>query len=99
MADQSSRPVRVSKARKPRSIVAAMNVSPPAVVMAPPRFGLPIPFGAVGDTVPSGTRHAIVPARRSTPTRAPKGGGLHGTGPGANNSDRSMTYGVPRMSV
>lgn len=67
-----------------------MKVSPPAVVMAPPRFGTPAAEGAPGVAPPRGTRHAIVPERRSTPTSAPNGGGVHGTSVGRSSSSRYM---------
>ena len=36
-------PVRTSKARKRLSLAPPMNTRPPAVTMAPPRFGAPVP--------------------------------------------------------
>jgi carboxymethylenebutenolidase len=42
LVDHNSFPVRASNARKRASSVAAMNTSPPAVAIGPPRVGVPL---------------------------------------------------------
>jgi two-component system nitrogen regulation sensor histidine kinase NtrY len=46
-ACHSSRPVSTSNARKRLSMVAAMNIKPPAVMMGPPMLGEPQAFGVL----------------------------------------------------
>src|SRR5436190_15322234 len=84
-----------------------MNTTPPAVLIAPPRFTDPndaafaesSPAGISPPNVPSGTSHFLVPVLRSMATSDPNGGGEHGAPPGPNMNWRRMMYGVPRMFV
>src|SRR5262245_35329435 len=73
---QSSFPFRASNARKRPSIVAPINTRSPAVVMLPPRLGVPvlIPLASSSSKIPSGTCHLISPEFTSTATSSPHGG-------------------------
>src|SRR5436305_1964612 len=78
LSDQSTLPLRASKARKYPSIVAPMNTRLPAVVMAPPELGVPVwmPFAASSSKSPSGTCHAMSPVLALTATSSPHGGAV-----------------------
>src|SRR5207253_414317 len=75
VADQSSSPLRASKARNLLSIVAPMKMRFPAVVIAPPAFGVPLlmPLASSSGNAPSVTRHAISPVLAFTATSSPHG--------------------------
>ena len=63
-------------------MVPAMNVTPPAVVMGPPREGLPQDLAAgifsVPANCPRGTCHFTSPVEALMAVRVPQGGGEHG---------------------
>src|SRR6185503_14781748 len=56
-----------------------MNTRLPAVVIAPPEFGVPVgltPLAVSASNSPSGTRHATSPVFALTATSSPQGGAL-----------------------
>src|SRR5262245_53811546 len=55
-----------------------MKIRSPAVVMLPPRLGVPvlIPLASSSSKIPSGTCHAISPVLALTATSSPHGGAL-----------------------
>src|SRR6185436_4672068 len=60
-------------------MVAAIKTRSPAVVMLPPRLGVPvlIPLASSSSKIPSGTCHAMSPVLAFTATSSPHGGALH----------------------
>src|SRR5262245_62310447 len=60
-------------------MVAPIKTRSPAVVMLPPRLGVPvlIPLASSSSKMPSGTCHAISPVFAFTATSFPHGGALH----------------------
>src|SRR4030095_8719338 len=78
-SDQSSLPLRASNARKRPSMVAPIKMSAAAVVLLPPRLGVPvfIPLASSSSKMPNGTCHAISPVFTLTATSSPHGGALH----------------------
>src|SRR5687767_3404870 len=56
-----------------------MNTRSPAVVIAPPRLGLPalIPLASSSSKLPSGERHAMSPVFVLTAINSPHGVGAH----------------------
>src|ERR1700690_4247856 len=83
LVTHNSLPVRESKARKRRSLVAAIKTKPPAVVMGPPKLSRPVlslPSGNESVT-PNGTCHAKSPVLALTAIRRPHGGFWHGMAP------------------
>src|SRR5712672_2107215 len=75
-----------------------MKTRPPAVMIGPPRFGVPRMAGARLGTrsavVPSGTFQRIVPLDKLTATNAPQGGGLHGSPLGERSTCRLPAHAV-----
>src|SRR5215510_10923271 len=62
-------------------MVAPTKISPLAVAMLPPTFGVPVlpnPFSSSDLNTPIGTFHAISPRLTSTATSSPNGGAEHG---------------------
>src|SRR5262245_65499984 len=78
MTDQSSSPLRASKARNLPSLVAPIKMRLPAVVIAPPELGVPLlmPFASSSGNAPSVTRHAMSPVLAFTATSSPQGGSV-----------------------
>src|SRR5262245_41209236 len=78
-SDHSSLPLRASNARKRPSMVAPIKTRSPAVVILPPRLGVPvfIPLASSSSKMPSGTCQAISPVFTLTATSSPHGGALH----------------------
>ena len=104
-------PVSMSKARIRRSRVAAMNTSPPAVTIGPPRLGLPRPAasGRRAQTCRAGRptswrrcRGRPPPARRRAaasraPPRAPGGAPPHDVGRAPHVGVLRAFQPVPRL--
>jgi hypothetical protein len=92
-ADQTSSPLSMSNARTVFSSAAPTKTRPPAVTSGPPMFGVPDLHvsgnGVRSRMLPSGTRQRIVPLARSTASRLPHGGSLHGTPSGDISGVRS----------
>src|SRR5271170_3228051 len=99
---QISFPDSTSNARIAGStIVPAINTSPLAVTIGPPRLGAPAgTLGFLGANEPSGTCHRIEPFSISTAVSVPHGGGAHGRRCAfANRNVRYIPYGAPYCSV
>ena len=97
LVTHSSRPVSLSKARKRLSLVAAMNTSPPAVTIDPPRLGAPVggsPFAIKASTTPRTVRHRNSPVSRLMAVRCAQGGFWHGYRLLSQN--RELGVGAPR---
>ena len=80
-APESSFPVLESKARKRKSLVAAINTRPPAVATLPPTLGVPAfgkPAAAISSKLPSGTRQTTSPVLAFTALNSPQGGRWQG---------------------
>src|SRR5438045_9361572 len=78
--DHNSFPVLESKARKRRSPVAPIKITPPAVTIGPPLPADPtffLPSGMLS-LMPRGTFHARSPVVAFTATRLAQGGLKHG---------------------
>src|SRR6266536_1860021 len=75
----SSEPFRASNARNFPSTVAPMKTRLPAVVIAPPRLGVPVlrPFFSNSSNEPRGARQAMSPVFALTAISSPQGGLLH----------------------
>src|SRR5437764_9087917 len=95
----NSLPVSMSNARRYWSIAAAMNTSPPAVMIEPPRFGEPHAdepgTRAKLGIVPSGTCQRSFPLDKSIAVSVPHGGALHRTPLRVRRTSRRIAYGVP----
>src|SRR5437588_8273801 len=91
----NSLPATTSNARMAGSSVPAMNTSPPAVTIGPPKPTEPKLGGAAGDlpsagNCPRGTVHLISPVLASMALSVPHGGGLQGDPPGLRRNRRIM---------
>src|SRR6266436_876968 len=90
---QSSLPVSESNARRPLSIAAAVNTTPPAVTIAPPSVIVPVFIPEI--KLPRGTSQIFFPSKRSTAATVPQGGALQGSPLGASSGVRNIANGAP----